>query len=271
MNRKFARAVGLAIFVAAALLPGLAQGPDDLGHDLSNHYVGRSFQNFQPYLNREVWFDREGKVLEKPTPVCTGLYGVLEVSRIRTEGSDVIVEASRHAPPSRSRSGEPAPWPSYASRDVTLRFRSPDHPWTIEDFDRAFAESLKPRQAFDLYPPGATPPPQETDRRIAYFLNGVPVYHPGNGVTPPKAIGKISDADYSEAARRAHAGGSVLLRFIVNEDGSVSNVQSGQPPLGYGLDEASVRTAQRWRFQPGTFDGRPVKVELRAGTDFCLY
>jgi TonB family protein len=63
----------------------------------------------------------------------------------------------------------------------------------------------------------------------------------------------------------------VMLRFIVNEDGSVDNVISGQPPLGFGLDEQSVRTVQQWRFTPAMLDGQPVKADVRAETTFCLY
>jgi TonB family protein len=150
-----------------------------------------------------------------------------------------------------------------------LRFKSPHDPWTAEKFDRAFQNSLQPRGHLQL-PPGATNPPPGSDTRIAYILDGAPVYRPGGGVTAPRQI-RRSDPTYTDSARRARAGGTVLLRFIVNEDGSVSNLTTAQPPLGFGLDEQAARMADRWQFSPATLEGQPVKADIRAETSFCLY
>jgi Gram-negative bacterial TonB protein C-terminal len=47
----------------------------------------------------------------------------------------------------------------------------------------------------------------------------------------------------------------------VLEDGSLANLKLVRG-LGYGLDESAILTIQdRWRFQPGTVDGKPVNVE----------
>ncbi len=262
--------VSLVCVCAAVCTVAFAQDDRALEQDLSSHYVGRSFDNWQPYLNREVWYDHDGRITENPTPVCTNIYGRLQVTRVTVRDNQVMVEATRSGQrPPRMRGQEV--WPSYASREIVLRFKSDGQPWTADAFDQAFQTSLQPRAKFAGLPPGASQPPPDSDARIVYMFNGAPVYSPGRGVTPPRQVGGNMDPEYTEAARRARAGGRVPLRFIVNEDGSVSNVISALPRLGYGLDEKSVEKAQQWRFTPGTLDGQPVKVDIRAETSFCVY
>lgn len=264
-------AIAVAVWVTLIVtVPAPGQDRRALEQDLSNHYLGKGFDTAQPYLNREVWYDQDGNITERPTPVCVGLYGRLEVKRIRVRDDEVSVEVSRSARQQPVQGGRPV-WPSYASREVTLRFKSPNA-WTADSFDRAFQNSLRPRGRFEGLPPGASPPPAGSDARIAYYFGGAPVYRPGRGVTPPRAVGPVRDPQYTESARRARAGGQVQLRFIVDEDGSVDNVTYALPALGFGLDEQSARTVQeQWRFGPGMVDGHPVKVELQAETNFCYY
>jgi TonB family protein len=246
-----------------------AQDDKALEQELSNHYIGKVFDTVQPYLNREVWYDQDGNITGNPTPVCENLYGRLAVTRIAVRGDEVEVEATRSGQHPPMKDGRPV-WPSYASREITLRYKSSGG-WNSDSFEQAFQNSLRPRGQFDPLPQGATPPPQGTDPRVLFFTNGSPVYHTGNGVTPPRGDDDRLGPKYTGTARRAHAGGRVMLRFIVNEDGSVDNVISGQPPLGFGLDEQAVRAAQQWRFTPAMLDGQPVKSDVRAETTFCLY
>lgn len=251
------------------IAPSVAQDTRALEQDLRNYYVGRSFDNYQPYLNREVWYDRDGNITENPTPVCTNIYGKLEVRRIAVRGDQIMVEATRSGLRPPMRDGQ-AVWPSYASREIVLRYKSDGQPWSVDAFDKAFQNSLKLRSSFVGLPPSTTAPQEGSDTKIVYLLDGAPVYRPGNGVTPPRQV-VHSDPEYTDSARRAKAGGQVLLRFAVNEDGSVSNVISALPPLGFGLDQQSVRAARQWRFAPARLDGQPVKVDVRAETSFCLY
>src|SRR5512142_2227965 len=119
-----------AVLGAAVLVSGIAFGQDNrvLEQDLASRYIGRSFDNAQPYLNREVWYDQDGNITENPTPVCESIYGVLAVKRIKVRGNEVDVEVTRSGKRQPPRFVDP-PWPSYASRDVTLRFKAPGG-WT---------------------------------------------------------------------------------------------------------------------------------------------
>jgi TonB family protein len=38
----------------------------------------------------------------------------------------------------------------------------------------------------------------------------------------------------------------------------------------YGLDEQAVTARKKWRFQPGTKDGKPVAVEVTVEMSFKL-
>ena len=261
----------LLLVCASALVSAAAAAQDGsaLEQELSNLYVGQTFDNHQPYLNREVWYDHDGNTTENPTPVCTNLYGKLQVTRVAVRDDQIMVQATRSGRRPAMRGGQQV-WPSYASRDIVLRYKADGQPWTADAFDRAFQNSLHQRAKFVGLPPGTTTPPAGSDPRIIFFFNGTPVYRAGQGVTPPKNQNWI-DPEYTESARRARAGGQVLLRFIVNEDGSVTDMTSAMPPLGFGLDEKAIHAAQRWQFTPGALDGQPVKVEVHAETSFCLY
>jgi TonB family protein len=76
-------------------------------------------------------------------------------------------------------------------------------------------------------------------------------------VTPPKPL-FTPLAPYTEDARKAGVEGSVTLNCTIHKDGLVDNckVMKG---LGYGLDEAAVRTViTKWRFEPAIYRGEKI-------------
>jgi TonB family protein len=76
---------------------------------------------------------------------------------------------------------------------------------------------------------------------------------------------------YSQAGREAAVEGTVVMRCVILEDGTVANCRCIRT-LGYGLDEAAVLTIQsKWKFEPGLFDGRPVPVEATLEVSYRLY
>jgi TonB family protein len=62
---------------------------------------------------------------------------------------------------------------------------------------------------------------------------------------------------YTEEARRLRIQGAVILQVVFGASGElhVLRVVSG---LGYGLDEAALRAAERIRFKPARRNGQPV-------------
>lgn len=76
---------------------------------------------------------------------------------------------------------------------------------------------------------------------------------------------------YPEKATNAGQSGKVRVRFVVNEDGSISNVEVIRG-AGFGMDEEAVRVVKsipaRWR--PGKNNGKAVKVYFTLPISFVL-
>jgi len=65
---------------------------------------------------------------------------------------------------------------------------------------------------------------------------------------------------YPEEARKAGIGGRVIAKFVVNEDGSVSDVII-QKGIGGGCDEEAKRVLDKMpSWKPGKQNGKPVRV-----------
>ena len=108
--------------------------------------------------------------------------------------------------------------------------------------------------------------------------DGVPVPKPPEdapvriGVTAqgeqPKKIREIQP-DYPEIARRARIEGVVILEAIINKDGTVGEIKvlRSLNPL---LDQAAIKAAKQWLFQPGKINGKPVKAYFTLTINFKL-
>ena len=96
-----------------------------------------------------------------------------------------------------------------------------------------------------------------------------PGYGPGEGpdgitggsrmqgeITGPIVLLK-PEPEYSEEARRAKLTGKVVLTIDVNTLGQAQNFRVVQS-LGLGLDERAVEAVKRWKFRPGTRNGKPI-------------
>ena len=74
---------------------------------------------------------------------------------------------------------------------------------------------------------------------------------------------------YTEEARTAKVGGTVVLFVEITSSGTVENVVVLQG-LGKGLDESAVRAIKQWKFAPATKDGRPVAVMMTVEMNFSM-
>jgi len=93
------------------------------------------------------------------------------------------------------------------------------------------------------------------------------VYKVGSGVTPPQIISKI-EPEFTDECRRAKIDRAlVLIAVIVQVDGTVKDPRVVRS-VGYGLDEAAIEAVKKWRFKPGTKDGKPVPVYAQIEIDF---
>jgi TonB family protein len=85
---------------------------------------------------------------------------------------------------------------------------------------------------------------------------------------PPHVIHQ-ADTEYTAAALAEKIAGIVTLSAVIGVDGTPSEIQVVQG-LGNGLDEKAMESVAQWRFQPGTYDGKPVAVKVRLEVHFRL-
>lgn len=89
----------------------------------------------------------------------------------------------------------------------------------------------------------------------------------------PELIGGLASIQnnlrYPELARQAGVSGRVIVQFVVNERGEVTDptVVKG---IGSGLDEAALAAVRQAAFKPGMQGGKPVPVKMALPISFAL-
>jgi protein TonB len=96
------------------------------------------------------------------------------------------------------------------------------------------------------------------------------VYRPGNGVESPTVLHEEKPL-YTAGAMRAKVQGVVEVEAVVMPDGTVGQVQIVRSlDDRFGLDEKAIEAVKRWRFRPGTRQGKPVAVLVNIELTFTL-
>jgi protein TonB len=86
--------------------------------------------------------------------------------------------------------------------------------------------------------------------------------------TRPVIISRVEPA-YPPIARRQALTGQVSLRALVNERGTVDNVEV-LATTRRDFSDAAIAAVRRWRFTPAMKDGVPVKVWHQVQISFTL-
>ncbi len=98
--------------------------------------------------------------------------------------------------------------------------------------------------------------PKVDDNKI-YDVVAQEAAYPGGTQAMLKDISR--NFDYPTIARENGISGRVIVNFVVEKDGSISNVKVTRG-LGYGLDEAAVNAVKKLkRFSPAKQDGKSVR------------
>jgi TonB family protein len=114
-----------------------------------------------------------------------------------------------------------------------------------------------------MAPPAAVPPQSA-------LPPGIYRPDPVKGITYPRVLNHIVP-EYTEEARQKRISGNVLLECVVGTDGTVSDVRVVRSlDQTYGLDQAAIDAARKYRFAPGTKDGVPVPVAVSIEMTFTL-
>jgi TonB family protein len=93
---------------------------------------------------------------------------------------------------------------------------------------------------------------------------------PGNGMVLPSVVREVKPS-YTPAAMQQKIQGSVWLSIVVDANGDVSDAAVTRSlDTEYGLDDEALKAARKWKFKPGTKDGRPVAVRVTLELTFTL-
>jgi TonB family protein len=115
-----------------------------------------------------------------------------------------------------------------------------------------------PAIAAPAAPAAATMPPKAQTREPVRV---------GSGVQASKLIRKVLPV-YPELAKRAHVEGNVILQILIDEDGTVANVQVLQShPL---LETAAIDAVKQWRYSTTLLNGIAIPVQTTVSVEFKL-
>ena len=139
----------------------------------------------------------------------------------------------------------------------------------LEEEPVSFDVSLDINEAITELPP--PPPPPEPQKEAQQPEEEQEIFVVVEEM--PEIIGGIERLyellEYPELARKAGLEGLVVVQFVVEPDGSISNIQVIRS-AGKLLDEAAIKAVQQLRFKPGRQRGRPVRVRFSLPIRFKL-
>ena len=70
----------------------------------------------------------------------------------------------------------------------------------------------------------------------------------------------MTDHDYPPISIRLNEEGRVTVKYLVNAEGTVDDVQITQAAAAIALDNAAIPIVKRWRFKPALQAGKPVPM-----------
>jgi TonB family protein len=148
-----------------------------------------------------------------------------------------------------------------AAAPDTLPIAGEDHPSPIDGHETGPGITGPSNGDDPTGKPGACadcPPSDGHDSRI----------YPVSDVKSPVALFQPSPI-YPNTAGRLHLAGLVVLEAVIAADGSVEEVHAlaGANPL---LAQAAADAVTRWKYRPGTLNGRAVRVRLSVTVKFSL-
>lgn len=184
-------------------------------------------------------------------------------------------------PPAVKPAKAPAERPTASSAATTTAAESPaPSPTPTATEQKAFQppppERRNAPRTEELPPPSVAPSPAPVPKPVieeapATSPISPPAPAPAEPAAKPTAPTLIlqSPPSYTEAARKAGIQGAVLLALEVDENGQPDNIRVVRP-LHAELDIKAIEAVQRWRFRPGTLEGRPVRTSVTAEVQFRL-
>jgi len=85
------------------------------------------------------------------------------------------------------------------------------------------------------------------------------------------AVLHTKDPEFSEEARKAKIGGTVLVMFRIGADGKVVEPVWILRGLGYGLEAKAAEAVSGYLFRPAMRDGQPISTILHVDVNFQIF
>lgn len=136
----------------------------------------------------------------------------------------------------------------------------PDSPEPIREAVREEIE-FEPPEEVSIMVGTPVPPPPATPFDLTHAE-----------IVPPELImdSKV-EPFFPELARVARLSGRVMLRAVIDEEGSVVEIEViGPSQPDFGFEAAAIDAVQQWRYSPATLRGRPVAVYMVVVVEFKL-
>ena len=104
---------------------------------------------------------------------------------------------------------------------------------------------------------GKTAPPPAVKKVEKKVAKTGPIMMPENA-TPPRPQPGNTPPAYPEDARSSGVEGEVFLKIVINEDGSVGDIEvkKGEEPFV----SAAIAAVKAWKYTPALVDGKPTAV-----------
>jgi protein TonB len=113
--------------------------------------------------------------------------------------------------------------------------------------------------------------PEETNEIFEMFAVQEPATFPGGEDELRRFLKE--NISYPDAALQAEVQGTVVIRFVVDKYGNVSNLEVLTPPKGFGLETEAKRvlklTSGKWK--PAKQRDQPVSVRYQIPVNFQMY
>ncbi len=108
----------------------------------------------------------------------------------------------------------------------------------------------------------------QQEENVVYTAVEVMPTFPGGDAARVKFL--ADNIEYPDFAKESGITGTVIVSFVINETGDVTDVTLVRG-IGGGCDEEAIRVTRMMpRWNPGTLDGKAVKVQYNMPFSFSL-
>ncbi len=161
---------------------------------------------------------------------------------------------------------QPPPPPPPQQQQTTIIEIVDDDVEVDEDLD-IDVESDEETKAEEYVPPAEEEDDEEEEEQIFTVVEDNPEFIGGQAALMKYLAKNIK---YPQMARETGISGTVYVRFVVEKDGSVSQVRIARG-IGGGCDEEALRVVKSMpKWKPGRQRGKPVRVNFTLPVKFVL-